>query len=434
MLRIGILGAWRGGTLYDLAERSGEATVVICCDRRDFVLELVRGKAERYGTSPVLTKDEEEFLSFPMDAAILAGDAHDHARQAIRLLERGVAVLSEVLPAKTLKEGVELVETVEKTGGVYRYAENFCYLAQVLEMRRLVKAGYLGTPEYLETEYLHNCEDAWYFYTQGEENHWRNRKDAFYYCSHSVGPALYITDERPLCVTGFEPPYNDKMRRMGAKSAPFGLEIIRLTGGAIVKSLHGETQKDSTRQVIYGSRGRAESFRYPVGKQDEIFVSTDEDPAHTSYEEDRYIPEEPERFTSSALLKEVKAQKNPHPHEAADVRMLLDFFRAVRGEEEDGIDVYRAMDMWLCGMFAFRSALSGESVQRVPDFRKKEERDKYRFDEKSPFSDGENRLSSLAGDPGKLPEKGVYVRQKAAYRKDEKEYMRGAKAERRKKK
>ncbi len=433
MLRIGILGAWRGGTLYDLAEQSGEATVVICCDRRDFVLELVRGKAEKYGTSPVLTKDEEEFLSFPMDAAILAGDAHDHARQAIRLLERGVAVLSEVLPAKTLKEGVELVETVEKTGGVYRYAENYCYLAQVLEMRRLVKAGYLGAVEYLETEYLHNCEDAWYFYTQGEENHWRNRKDAFYYCTHSVGRALYITDERPLFVTGFEPPYNDKMRRMGAKSAPFGLEIIRLTGGAIVKSLHGETQKDSTRQVIYGSRGRAESFRLPVGKQDEIFVSTDEDPAHTSYEEDRYIPEEPERFASSAFLQEIKSKENPHPNEAADVRMLLDFFRAVRGEEEEGIDVYRAMDMWLCGMFAFRSALSGENAQRVPDFRKKEERDQYRFDEKSPFSDGENRLPSLAGDPGKLPEKGVYVRQKSAYRKDEKEYMRSAKAERRKK-
>ena len=170
-----------------------------------------------------------------------------------------------------------------------------------------------------------------------------------------------------------------------------------------------------------------------MGKQDEIFVSTDEDPAHTSYEEDRYIPEEPERFASSAFLQEIKSKENPHPNEAADVRMLLDFFRAVRGEEEEGIDVYQAMDMWLCGTFAFRSALSGESVQRVPDFRKKEERDKYRFDEKSPFSEGENRLPSLAGDPGKLPEKGVYVRQKSAYRKDEKEYMRSAKAERRKK-
>lgn len=37
-------------------------------------------------------------------------------------------VLSEVLPVQTMKEAVELVEAVERTGKVYAYAENYAYM------------------------------------------------------------------------------------------------------------------------------------------------------------------------------------------------------------------------------------------------------------------------------------------------------------------
>ena len=49
-------------------------------------------------------------------------------------------------------------------------------------------------------------------------------------------------------------------------------------------------------------------------------------------------------------------------------------------EGEWAIDVYKAVDMSLCGIFAFRSILNGNKKMEIPDFRKKEERDKYRFD------------------------------------------------------
>lgn len=409
VLKLGIFGAWRGGALMELCLKDKTAEIAAVCDGRDFVLDLAREKCGQAGVEPVFTKDFDEFLRVPMDAAILANNADEHAPYAMRLLERGVAVLSEVLPAKTLSEAVELVETVERTGAVYRYAENYCYFGAVREMRRLIEAGYLGEIEYAESEYLHNCEGSWHFYTGGERTHWRNVKHAFYYCSHSVGPVLFATGLRPAAVTGFEPPYNAKMRRMGALSAPFGLEIITLENGALFKSVHGETQKDSIWQCLYGSLGRAESSRECTGEKNCVYVSLDTDPANTCYENDKYQPQ----GTQSA--------EESRPHEEADRLMLEEFFAAVRGERDKGIDVYAAMDMWLPGMFAYKSVLSGGLPQKIPDFRIKAERERWRYDRSCPGAENSDFIPSYSkGNPE--TEEEVYLKQREKYLEDIKKF------------
>ena len=49
---------------------------------------------------------------------------------------------------------------------------------------------------------------------------------------------------------------------------------------------------------------------------------------------------------------------------------------------EWSIDVYRAVDMGICGILAYRSALAGNRPLRVPDLRDKAERDAWRHDNK----------------------------------------------------
>ena len=48
-----------------------------------------------------------------MDAVVLANYANEHAPFAIRCMEEGKHVFSEVLPVQTMKEAVELIEAVE---------------------------------------------------------------------------------------------------------------------------------------------------------------------------------------------------------------------------------------------------------------------------------------------------------------------------------
>ena len=96
-----------------------------------------------------------------MDAVVLANYATEHATFAIRCMNKGKHVLSEVLPCETMAQAVELIETVERTGLVYAYAENYCYMTHTFEMWRRYRTGELGMALYGEGEYIHDCSAIW---------------------------------------------------------------------------------------------------------------------------------------------------------------------------------------------------------------------------------------------------------------------------------
>lgn len=124
---------------------------------------------------------------------VLANYANEHAPYAVRCLQAGRHVLSEVLPCETMAQAVELIEAVEASGKVYAYAENYCYMQSTFEMWRKYEEGCIGEIEYCEGEYIHDCSRGWPAITYGEREHWRNRIYANFYCTHSIGPMLTVT-------------------------------------------------------------------------------------------------------------------------------------------------------------------------------------------------------------------------------------------------
>ena len=155
-VRIGVLGGYRGSSMINYCMRSENAEVVAICDKIPEVLEKQREKAE--GLNITFYDNFEDFLLHDMDAVVLANYANEHAPFAIRAMERGLHVFSEVLPCQTMKEAVELIEAVEKTGKIYAYGENYCYMPAPYEMKKLYQQGVIGEFEYGECEYIHNCE------------------------------------------------------------------------------------------------------------------------------------------------------------------------------------------------------------------------------------------------------------------------------------
>lgn len=67
-----------------------------------------------------------------------------------------------------MAQAVELIETVEKTGLVYAYAENYCYMDVTFDMWRQYKEGAIGDVTYAECEYIHDCSGAWIGLTYGD--------------------------------------------------------------------------------------------------------------------------------------------------------------------------------------------------------------------------------------------------------------------------
>ena len=371
--RIGVFGAGRGRTMMDYCKNAKNAKLVAVCDFYEPALAEIE---KDFGEGIALYTDFNEFIKHDMDAVVLANFANEHAPFAIKCMENGKNVLSEVLPVQTLKEAVELAECVEKTGRIYAYAENYCYMPAPRRMREMYNEKLLGEFEYGEGEYMHNCEPGWHRYTRGLPEHWRNTMYSTYYCTHSVGPIIHITGLRPVSVTGFETPINARMRRMGAKAGHTGMEIITLENGALVRSIHGVgCSKCSIWYSIYGTNGTAESSRELAGLEGVKHLYAEYDDSEVAYDgmEHHKLDIDPEDTLT--------AESGNSGHGGSDFYTTYYFAESLLGEKNaEIIDIYEALDMFLPGLFAYRSILAGNIPMAIPDFRNKEVREQYRKD------------------------------------------------------
>ena len=370
-VRIGVLGAYRGTSMINYCKRADHAEVVAICDKSPEALDAQREAAA--GLNISFYAHYDQVIQHDMDAVVLANYANEHAPFAIRCLEKGLHVFSEVLPAQNMKEAVALVEAVEESGLVYAYGENYCYMPAPYEMKKLYESGEIGEFEYGEGEYIHNCEPIWPSITYGDPDHWRNGGYATFYCTHSLGPIIHATGIRPVSVVGFEGTKNARGRRTGRRSGQFGIEMVTLENGGIVKSVHGNLYKNSIWYTMYGSKGRMECGREDAmdGHIGKIYVNKDEyDGGYETGSLRSYFPDHG-----------MKDRAEGFGHGGSDFYSMYFFIQKILGDESaDTIDVYEAMDMFLPGMFAYRSILAGGAPMQIPNLRNREDRDLWRND------------------------------------------------------
>ena len=381
-VRIGVFGAYRGMTMISVLLRHPEAELVAICDKYLPALEKAGNAAKEAGLSIALYENFEDFFWHDMDAVVLANYANEHATFAIRLLRSGRHVLSEVLPCETMSQAVALIEAVEESGKVYAYAENYCYMWHTFEMRERYARGDIGDVMYAEGEYIHDCSAIWPSITYGQKDHWRNNMFPTFYCTHSIGPMLYITGRRPVQVTGFITQRNGTVPPLGLKSGECaGIEMLTLDNGAICKSVHGHLKREpgSINYEIYGTKGSMESERFmpsyaEKGQEAELQVYR---------EGEKLCVGTTERYHPGQQAIAADMAKKFSTHGGSDFYPTHFFIERILGNpdgEKYSIDVYQAVDMGICGILAYRSALNGNAPVRVPDLRNREERDAFRHD------------------------------------------------------
>lgn len=370
-IKVGVLGLYRGASMIKYCKNAENTELVAICDKWKEGLERVKQNNE--DSNITFYDNFDEFLQHDMDAVVLANYATEHAPFAVRALKAGKHVFSEVLPFQTMQEAVQLIEAVEESGKIYAYGENYCYMMGPYEMKKLYKEGRIGEIEYAECEYFHNCESIWPSIAYGDPNHWRNNMYSTFYCTHSFGPIRHITGLRPVSVVGFESSMTERKDRVGAKGAQFAIEMITLENGAIVKSGHGDTYRNSVWYSISGSKGRMETAREDaeMDKYDRIYVNADEySGGYSTGKLETYLPS-----------MEEKPDLQKFGHGGSDFWTMYNFIEKILGNKNaDFIDVYEAVEMGMVGHFAYRSILAGGVPVQIPDLRKKEEREKWRND------------------------------------------------------
>lgn len=364
-IKLGIWGLGRGMDFFRSCEVLG-FDVVAGCDFNDHMRE----KFAESVPDVFVTADEDEFLSQDIDAVLVATFCPTHARDAIKALESGKHVLSEVTSFHTVAEGVALVEAVEQSGLVYNLAENYPFSKANMYVADKWRHGLFGEFMYAEYEYVHECRVLQYTYIDGVPvdpgwtlHNWRSWINIHYYNTHSLGPVMYITGDRPTRVValpggGRLAGYAHRGDETGGMVAP---SLISFAGGGLMRNLMGQTTDDTWSQRIWGSLGSAEFVNWQLS----LRLGASGGSPKLGVEPDWPIHRELASATG---------------HGGGDFWILYFFAREIHTGEPAPFDIYRASDCTLPGILARLSAKENGRPFDIPDLRGKASRDAHRHD------------------------------------------------------
>ncbi|MFP4028552.1 MAG: Gfo/Idh/MocA family protein [Candidatus Brocadiia bacterium] len=371
MIRVGVVGAGRGGSFASRANELVGMKLVALCDTREDKLEAM-GKQYDVATY----RSYEDFLAHDMDAVVLANYFHEHAPFAIKALNAGKHVMSETAACKTLAEGVELCRTVEDTDLIYMFAENYPYSKANQELRRLYQDGEIGEVRYAEGEYNHPMPEQNRLSISPGLEHWRNWIPPTYYCSHGLAPLMCITDTMPVSVNALsivekrtQSPHTTKVSDVG------DVILARMDNGAVFRiwglmlsSIH------RVKYEIHGERG---------------LIRTAE-PNHWTnvhIHHENWLREKGQRtdVTYAADWPEHGDMADRSGHGGGDFWMNFHFGNAIRSGQSPYLDVYRGVAMAAVGIGGWKSCLQNGEPFQIPNFRDEKDRSQFENDDWSPF-------------------------------------------------
>jgi len=363
IVNIGIVGACgRGKSFKGACEANPFLNIHAVCDVNAEKLEEARvnlGAAEKY-------LDYDDMLEkSDIRAVIVATPMPLHVPMAVAALKRDLHVLSEVPAAVSVEECRTLVETCNKSKGVYMMAENATYMKPCALVRELVRKGLFGETYYAEGEYLHELKGL------NEITRWRRKwqtgVNGITYGTHSLGPILqWMPGDRvvSVCCAGSGHHYKDP-RGDYYENEDSCVMLCKMAKGGLVKirvDMLSDRPHCMNGYSLQGTDGAYESARAP-GERDKIWLrSISEKPEwHDLKElEEEHLPEYWRRDSDAAA----KAG-----HGGSDYFEVMDFAEAILGRKPSPIGIHEAMDMTLPGLVSQASIEQGGKWLPVPDSR-----------------------------------------------------------------
>lgn len=375
-LRFGVFGTWRGLAFIKALEKIEEAEVVAICDRDETKI------ADALPHCPANVKvcaDFDELISCGLDAVVLGNYFNEHTPYAIRAMRAGVHVLSETQAAYTLRECVELVEAVEQTGCTYALAENYPYFRACREITALYKSGVVGDVLFAEGEYVHPMSEEEHRSIMPAEDHWRNGLPNTYYCTHSLAPLMTATGLMPRKVIGKVTANRAAALKAGKVSGDSydrgGIMLVEMDEGVIFR-VGGDNMFGSMGNWYRLSceGGNIESVR---GGDPKVRLSINpwalqKDSGYHC--ENVYTPAETE----------LDKQAEGAGHGGSDFFVTWNFVQDLLNHRQPFMNVYRAVALSAVGILGWRSALNNSVQLDIPDFTRKEDRDRVRDDVQAP--------------------------------------------------
>lgn len=353
-VKLGIVGLGRGGAVC--MELAGEKRVKITaiCDRNPAQLEWREGRFNSVGISGFeCYSDFDEMLAqADMDAVFIATDAICHVPYAIKALDAGKHVISEIPAVNSVEEAKALKAAVLRHPELkYMTAENCCYWEFIQVWKKMYDDGKFGQTVYAESEYIHSRDWRTLKPEQFPKEHWRSFNPSIKYLTHNLGPLLYIMDDYCVSVSCMTPeveynPYRPNLN---------GVALFKTAKGAVIRILVTfDLFADFDHNFrIMGTRGSIETDPTKPLEEAHSFARLSDIPG--SIRDKIEIP---------VTLK--RADEPGIGHGGADRKMMLAFIDCILEDKKPPIDVDLGIRISLPGIIANESSLKGGMPMDIP--------------------------------------------------------------------
>ena len=356
-VKLGVLGLKRGLVAKQLIKFDGVELCAVC-DRNEKTLAKAMAELNeeqtRWGKNYTIIpcSSFDELLKCDIDAIYLANDADEHVSYAVRAMEAGKHVISEIPAIYSLEEAKILKECVNAHPNLkYMLAENCLYWAFLETWKQMYRDGMLGEAVYAEGAYLHGMDWMKNDPSKKDTNHWRARMPAIKYLTHSLGPLLDIINDECVSVSCMMP---DVEYYPGSNVQKNGVAIFKTARGAVIRILicFSAYSGYGHRYMIIGTSGCVEND--PTKPLEESF----------SYASMREV--DGSIYRKLEIPVTIMAEGEEETRGRGEIKMLREFIACIQNDTPPPIDIDKAINMSLPGIIAHESALKGGELMTIP--------------------------------------------------------------------
>jgi len=347
-IKLGVVGlGHRGQAMFSLATKLPGVEAAALCDNAPAALS--KG-LEAHPGARAFDNYDEMLEKGGLDALLVETPGDNHAAFCAKALARGLNVMSDVPCVFNYSEAELLWAAERDSSGMFMFGANPNMWGFVQTAVDLKSQGLLGTPYYLEAEYIHSLPEL------SETTPWRKKLCCIKYCTHSLGPLLRLVDDDivKVCCLGSGAPlsgYPDYHDAMCAIFHTASNAVIRLT-----ISFRNHFKGGCHSYRVFGTEGCFERFsgRGAVAAPLTLFNS--------------------EKLTGAecATVLNVHEMSPRYAHKAeasghggADYALLDNFFAAIRDGRPSPLSLREGLRMSLPGVFAAESAAKGGELVKV---------------------------------------------------------------------
>src|SRR5207237_10552027 len=255
MLHIAVIGCGKVADQHVQAiHRIADCEIVALCDRE---LLMAKQLGERFGVSACFSDLREMLDAASPDVIHITTPPQSHYSLAKQCLESGSHVYLEKPFTITAGEAESLIQLAEDRGLKITAGHNYQFTLEMLEMRRLVKEGFLGgRPVHLESYWSYDLGDLRYASAfLASRTHWVRQLPGQLFqniISHGVAKlAEFLDDELvEIIATAHQ---SDQLRDLGADEVLDELRVMLRDKYGITAFFCFSTQIKGLNQLrIYG--------------------------------------------------------------------------------------------------------------------------------------------------------------------------------------